>query len=739
MLKKNSIMKYIACILLFAVSTSFVLSDIEEYGPTKSISELTAILKSDASFPEKYEACRQLSRVGDKTAVPVLASLLSDEKMAHMARYALEPIPDPAVDAALRDALSTVKGKLLVGVIHSIAYRRDSKAVMLLGKLLSNPDPMVAAAAATGLGRIATPEAAEFLVKNLDDLPFETRHTYYDAALVCGTRLADENNKKQAMKILNTLQDKKFPLNIRASAVQCAILADPSNGTDLVKKYLQSDEKAMFHAVLGTVRSIKEKSVTKTLMDAFDKLSPDRQIPVLSTLAERGDPAAMETFMAASGNSNIEVQVAAIQLLPQLGGPSAVPALIKLLSNEKDEVKEASKFALAAMDGTDVDSAITGMLSSPDAGMRNIAVEMVGQRRIVSAMPALLKSATDEDKSVRTASIKVLSSLAGIQELQPMINLLTGTKEPSEMQAIERALSAICTRAASPAKDSVTINKATYGTLDGSIAVDVAEKITKMINNGTLTIDVSNANFGDPASGNVKQMVIEYVVEGTKYVETIGENGTLIIRAEAASPECTDALCAAIKTAPDDAKIALLRVLRSAGGTKALDVVRGFTTDSNKEIQNGAIAVLCDWSSVKALPDVIKLSQTSTDPRLKILAVRGAIKLSLSQAAPPEAQLASLNEISGLIERDDEKRMMLGLLGSVLHPKTLDVIMPYIDNAATKNEACAAIMTIAQNPKVKGNKAMMTALAGPLAKVVEVSDNGKTKNKAKEILSKIGK
>ena len=65
--------------------------------------------------------------VGTKEAVPVLAALLADEKLAHMARYALEPIPDPAVDEAFRAALGNLKGRRLVGVICSIGVRRDGQ------------------------------------------------------------------------------------------------------------------------------------------------------------------------------------------------------------------------------------------------------------------------------------------------------------------------------------------------------------------------------------------------------------------------------------------------------------------------------------------------------------------------------------------------------------------------------------------------------------------------------------
>src|SRR5262249_44880600 len=97
---------------------------------------LIAVLQSGASQKDKADACLELARVGTKEAVRPLAALLGDEKLAHMARYALEPIPDPAVDEALRAALGRLEGRPLVGVIGSIGVRRDAKAVNPLAGLL---------------------------------------------------------------------------------------------------------------------------------------------------------------------------------------------------------------------------------------------------------------------------------------------------------------------------------------------------------------------------------------------------------------------------------------------------------------------------------------------------------------------------------------------------------------------------------------------------------------------------
>jgi|FLYL01.1.fsa_nt_gi HEAT repeat protein len=135
----------------------------EKYGTAEQImalppGKLVAILKDPKASPyAKAKACQRLAVSGDKAAVPALAALLADSQLSHYARYALEPMPDPAADEALRSALGKVKGRLLVGVINSLGQRKDARSVEALGKLLNDPDREVAEAASAALARIRPP------------------------------------------------------------------------------------------------------------------------------------------------------------------------------------------------------------------------------------------------------------------------------------------------------------------------------------------------------------------------------------------------------------------------------------------------------------------------------------------------------------------------------------------------------------------------------------------------------
>ncbi len=190
-----------------------------------SESQLIAVIESEAGQKEKADACRELGLLGTKKAVPALAALLADEKLSHMARYGLEPIPDPAVDDALRDALGKLEGRALVGAIASIGVRRDAQAVAPLAKMLEHSDADVAGAAARALGRIATPAAVEALKKALAKAPQALRPAVADGCLGAAEALLTQDNRPEAAALYQLVGQAGLPKHFRVAAAHGAILA----------------------------------------------------------------------------------------------------------------------------------------------------------------------------------------------------------------------------------------------------------------------------------------------------------------------------------------------------------------------------------------------------------------------------------------------------------------------------------------------------------------------------------
>ncbi len=147
--------------------------------------EMIAFLKSDATFAGKQFICEQLSIIGTEEAVPTLTKMLSDEKSYDIAFYALQRIPDPAVDIALRDTLAKAEHKVKIGIINSLGERRDVNAVAQLEQLVYDADPQNALSAATALGKIADNSAMEALKKARSKTTGELHARVLDAYLRC--------------------------------------------------------------------------------------------------------------------------------------------------------------------------------------------------------------------------------------------------------------------------------------------------------------------------------------------------------------------------------------------------------------------------------------------------------------------------------------------------------------------------------------------------------------------------
>ena len=184
---------------------------------------LADVLPSDGSGAAKDFVCRKLSLIGSAQCVPTVAALLADEKLSHMARYALERIPDAAAVKAMRDALPKAKGKLKVGVINSLGVRRDAESTGALVALLKDGDKGVAGAAAAALGSIGTPDAAKALAAF--EAPKEIALAVCDAQLTCAERLLADGKKVDALKIYKSLSKPDLPKHVRVAGMRGMLAA----------------------------------------------------------------------------------------------------------------------------------------------------------------------------------------------------------------------------------------------------------------------------------------------------------------------------------------------------------------------------------------------------------------------------------------------------------------------------------------------------------------------------------
>ena len=171
--------------------------------------------------------------MGSQECVPELAKLLADEQLASWARIALEAIPDPSADAALLAASDKLSGKLAVGTINSIGFRRDAKAVDRLSARLKGQDNEVAAAAAVALGRVANDSATKALRQALSSGPAPVRSAAAEGCILCAERLDRDGRTKEATEIYDEVRKADVSKPRKLEATRGAIVARKAEGIPL--------------------------------------------------------------------------------------------------------------------------------------------------------------------------------------------------------------------------------------------------------------------------------------------------------------------------------------------------------------------------------------------------------------------------------------------------------------------------------------------------------------------------
>jgi HEAT repeat protein len=528
-------------------------------------------------------------------------------------------------------------------------------------------DDDVTSAIVRALGNIGNSEASEILMTALEHTDEENRLAVCEGLFRCAESLAGQGRSEEAVAIYDKMRKLDSPHQVRAGALRGAILTRESagniarrpgetsrmyllrrnDGVALIMEHMRSNDYIMFSAAVQAAQEMKGTMVTRALTTELNQLPADNQILVIQTLGKRTDAAACPALSTLARNGEKSVRIAAIKSLSEIGDASAVPALVELLNDGDSEISKAAQESLASVPGPEADEAVTKMLKSRQASRRLTALELISRRRMTSSVPAVLEATGDDDQKIRSSALRKVGELGSLSELPALLDLLIKYKQSQDLDAVERALSAICMK---------TDNPESYTT-----------KFTNLLDR----------------------------------VQPLQ-------------------------------KSALLRVLGVIGGSSALEAVRAEVNSSNELVREVAIRALSGWKTADAAPHLLALAKESQIPSQKAATLRGYINLVLDESLSIGKKLEMCKQAIALIQRNEEKKLLLGVLGTVPATEALSMAMNYVDDSLVRNEACFAVVAICdkivlQNPD---------EVADAIGKVLKTTKNRNVTRRARQVLNK---
>jgi hypothetical protein len=126
------------------------------------------------------------------------------------------------------------------------------------------------------------------------------------------------------------------------------------------------------------------------------------------------------------------------------------------------------------------------------------------------------------------------------------------------------------------------------------------------------------------------------------------------------------------------------------------------------------------------------LAKDSPFSSRKTATLRGYINLIRDESLSTVKKLEMCREATGLIQRNEEKKLLLGVLGTVPSVEALSMAMTYMADPLVRNEACFAVVAICEKIVTQNPDAVTEAIG----KVLKATNNRNVTRRAKQVLDK---
>jgi HEAT repeat protein len=520
----------------------------------------------------------------------------------------------------------------------------------------------------------------------------------------------------------------------------------------LLANLLHDSDNDVAQAAAGALGKVGDQAAAKALLDALPSVSQANQLAFCEGLLRCAETA------AASGNR--KGAIAIYDRLRELSAPHQVrtaalrgailtrqeaglPLLAPALHSDDYTMALAAVRTAQEMPGTPVTRLLAGELAGLPADRKILVIQTLAKRGDDAASPALFAAARNGEKPVRLEAIRALAEMGNPSALPVLMDLLSDT-DHDIAQAAQEGLASL------PGKD---VDAAIMTMLaDGAgthriIAMDLIVR-RRMISAVPALLDA--------AGGSDSKLRIAAVQKLGELAGPADLPPLLNLLGKAKSPEDLEATEQALSavclkaTKPDACvsqvearlaesqpaqKCALLRVLSAVGGASALQGVRSAVNDPNAEVHAAAIRVLGGWSTADAAPDLLELAKAASNLTDKMICLRGYLALAGHADLPTDQRLTMCRQAASLVQKDEEKKLLLAALGSISSVEALDLIRPYLDDQATKEEASTGVVDISDK-LLQGADAAKAApkLIEPLDKASQVTSSAELTARAKKLL-----
>jgi HEAT repeat protein len=352
--------------------------------------------------------------------------------------------------------------------------------------------------------------------------------------------------------------------------------------------------------------------------------------------------------------------------LERIGKGESVPALTRLMSSDDAHLRDYARRALEQNpDPAATEALLKELTSTKDATWKIGLIESLGQRRVEEAIDPIAAVLADSDPAMASAAATALANIGGLESAKALFGVLNKPWGPVSMKAAEALIDIAHERAA----HNDVVNA-------GKLYVAVYNWATK------LTRDSDSPNpFGIRAAAINGLMVCDPGKAGPEIVNIIRDGDPRVARIavqvarQAPTKDAMRALSRVLPELPPAYQVQVLGLIADRGDLSSVGPVKSVLNSEFETVRLAAIETLTQVGSDASAETLLEITLKGSG------SVQRAARDGLARMAGPRvdeviAARAASGEVKG-------RSAAIGLLGKRRVPGAVDVLLSY---AADGNE-----------------------------------------------------
>lgn len=433
---------------------------------------------------------------------------------------------------------------------------------------------------------------------------------------------------------------------------------------------------------------------------------------------------AKQLLEKAKASNQAHIRTAALKLLSEMSASERDTYLLTALADPQFEYRAAA-IQTAGRYLTDRNANLwLKKIDKADTLTQVAIIGMLGESKLPSVLPGLVKLLQNKNASVKLAAIKATSKLGDERVLEQLFNVMA-KGSTADVNAVATTILSMRGEGVT-AKIAAYIQKAKPHVQVALVNVLAARAANAQLNTVFDLLSHKNENVRQAAFAALKQMVTNQNLP--QLFTLLNENTD-----PAALAHIQDAIIAAVKDAKgseavvlqqmgassDEKKSLYYKVLASIGGTNSLSAVRAAFDAGNEKTKQSALDALSSWVDISSANELIKIARETPNKAFQNQALSGYLRLTRTAPNTAEQKLLMYRNAMALTSNVSLQQQILKGLEQVKVVNAILFAGNYLTDANLAQAAANAVMTITLAGKYNG-----TVIKSLLAKTIDVIKGG---------------